>query len=247
MSRAAGLLALDLDGTILVPPETLLPGIREEIQAWQHLGWRVAVITARHRQLPLLEALGTGAYTRNYGAQVFAGGRELSRHTLPAEVVAVALDVVPVGARCLVLTPDQAFVSRLRRADDLPLSDWTQGKDFVKVVLEHPDEQAVEATAQQWAALPGVTVVWERPTARMLIAAGADKGTALRELAVFYGVPLARTLALGDGHSDAAMLASAGAFLRVGQNPRLSTAQYHAATPYDVPATLAQLRQTVYR
>lgn len=242
-SRAAGVLALDLDGTILLPGETLVPGLQDEVQAWQRAGWQVAIITARHRKLPLIDDLRAGAYTRNYGAQVFTQGRELVRRTLPAGVVAQALELAPAGARCMALTPQQAFVSTLRHPEDRPLHEWPQGQDFVKVLLEHPDEQVVEVMAQGWGALPGVTVICERPNARMLIARRADKGSALREIAAFYGVPLLRTLAVGDGHSDAAMLDCAGSFVRVGQNPRLKAAAFHVATPHEVPAALAQLRE----
>lgn len=237
-----GLLALDLDGTVLLPDGQPVPGIHEEVQAWCELGWRVAVITARYRKPAVIETLGADAYTRNYGAQVFAGGQELVRLTLPPAMVQVALEAAPPDARLMALTVEEGFVATPRRATDRPLHEWTHGQDFVKILLEHPDEQAVKRTCAAWEALPGTAVIWERPTACMLVAAGADKGSALKRIAAYYGLPLERTVAAGDGFSDAAMLAVTGRFLIVGRNPALRGGYAFAEHPEDVPAQLALLR-----
>lgn len=238
-----GLLALDLDGTILLAGEKLVPGIREEIRAWQAGGWRVAIITARYHKIPLIDDLGVDAYTRNYGAQVYVRGQEIQRRTLSPEVVEAALNDAPERARLMVLTPDVGFVPAIRWPSDRPLQEWPQGCDFVKVLLEHPDVSAVQRAAEIWAALPEVTLIWERPTACMLVAAGADKGSALQTVARHFGIPLNRTVAAGDGFADAAMLQRAEQFLIVGRNPALRAGYAFAEQPADVSEQLSLLRR----
>lgn len=238
-----GLLALDLDGTILLAGETLVPGIHEEIRAWRAGGWRVAIITARHHKIPLIDDLGVDAYTRDYGALVFADGQEIRRQTMTAEVVTQALNAVPEKARLMVLTPDLSFVNTPRWPSDRPLRRWPGGRDFVKLLLEHPDVSAVERAAAIWATLPDVTVIWERPTACMLVATGADKGSALHTIARHFQIPLNRTVAAGDGFSDAAMLRRAEQFLIVGRNPALRAGYAFVEQPADVPEQLALLRR----
>lgn len=232
-----------MDGTILLTGEKLVPGISEEMRAWQAGGWRVAIITARHHKLPLLDDLGVDAYTRNYGAQVYVNKREIQRRAMSPETVAAALSAAPERARLMVLTPDVSFVTQLNRPLDRPLNEWVTGQDYVKVFLEHPDVNAVQRAAETWAALPGVTVIWERPPACMLVAAGADKGSALQTIAHHFGIPLNRTVAAGDGFADAAMLQCAEQFLIVGRNPALRAGYAFAEQPTDVPEQLALLRR----
>lgn len=241
------MLALDLDGTVLNDREHLVPGIVQEVEAWHQLGWNVAVITARWRKLPLMAHLKPDAHTRSYGAQVFVQGMELARLSIDPGEVKQALEVVPPGARLRVMTANYCFCADPSHPLDRHLDTLTEQHEVLKILVQHPDPALLSQMAVLWEELPFTAQIWERATACSLVAEGADKGSALRRIASNFGLTLERTLAVGDGHADTAMLACAGAFLRVGNNPALNAANYHAASPEDLPDQLAQLRQTVYR
>ena len=56
----------------------------------------------------------------------------------------------------------------------------------------------------------GVYVAWAAPQLLEVMPATANKGAALERLACRLGVPLAQTLAIGDGNNDLPMLRLAG-------------------------------------
>jgi len=75
-----------------------------------------------------------------------------------------------------------------------------------------------------------------------LIPRGVDKGLAVRQLAAELNVPLDRVIGVGDGVNDAALLATAGVAIRVGDDPALTNIGARRAESFsDLPEMLPEL------
>ena len=70
---------------------------------------------------------------------------------------------------------------------------------------------------EEWAGRLRVSPI--RPGFLGVFAPEVDKGDALRFLAAHLGVPMARTVACGDGEADATLLAAAAVRIAVGEEP----------------------------
>lgn len=237
-----GLLALDLDGTILNAQRELVPGMLPELHAWQARGWAIAVITSRWRKAEVLLSIQPDAYTRSYGAQIYVQRLEMSRLWLEPHTAQQALAAVPEGASLRVMTANYCFCAEPNHPLDRRLDTLTEQHEVLKIHVKHDDAQALELMTLAWRALPNTAMIRKGSDTAILLADGADKGTALSRIISAFGLTRERTLALGNGVADAPMLAQAGQFLRVGHDPHLSAARHHVNTPEDVPAKLAELR-----
>lgn len=237
-----GLLALDLDGTILNAGREPVPGILRELQAWRAQGWAIAVITSRWRKAEVLGRILPDAHTRSYGAQIYVQRLELSRLWLEPHTAQQALAAVPAGANLRVMTANYCFCPAPNHPLDRRLDTLTEQHEVLKIHVQHHDAPALELMTLSWRALPNTTILRKNATTAILVAEGADKGSALSRVISAFGLTAERTLAVGNGSLDAPMLAQAGQFLRVGNEPLLQGAGHHAQGPEEVPAKLAQLR-----
>lgn len=238
------LLALDFDGTV-AEAGTLVPGVAGEVAAWRASGVQVAVVTARWQPPAGAAEFCPVATTRCYGAVVEVGETRRRRPLPPASLAGALESLRPhlAGSRTLVLTDDGCHTNLPQRPSHLPLEGLSVGDLVLKVQYGHPDSSRVDGVAEGWRHLPGVQVIRERATACVLVARGADKGSALAFVAARLGVPLPAVLAVGDGESDAALLREAGAFLRVGAHPALAAARWSVTSLPELPGQLAALRR----
>lgn len=242
----AGLLAFDLDGTI-AEQERLVSGLVEEVQCWRELGWKTAIITARWRTPTFLEEFPADAVTRCYGAWIACGREPLQSIFLPSQTASIAIAFTAPELQMMVLSAEACFKTQPEKPSDLPLAEWRPTVPVLKLHAKHPDPAVILELMAYWQTLPDVVVVPERDTACALVARGADKGAALSRIAGGVDVPLAQVIALGDGASDASMLAHSKTFVRVGQHPALQAAVYRVAQPKDVPTFLEKLRLATYK
>ncbi|MEZ0239259.1 MAG: Cof-type HAD-IIB family hydrolase [Chloroflexota bacterium] len=230
-----GLVALDIDGTLVGDDLNIGPDTRAAIRAARARGVPVSLITGRMvssalrfaRELDLdTPIVGyQGALIREMpAADSIRPGRLLIHTPLRAEV---ARDVV-LWTRSVGLDPHLNHLERfIVRADDPRADDYTafmgsnpQLEGDLVASIRHavtkvmaagepplPTEVAAEARAR-FAGRADVTV--SHPRFLEFVAPGVSKGRAVRWLARRLGVPLGATLAIGDQWNDIEMLAEVG-------------------------------------
>ena len=226
----AGLLALDLDGTLLRPDGSLSERSRMALQAAQGAGWAVFPVTARPSRnvLPLAQAEGWPEVACSNGAVTLtAQGR--------------VLDVVP-----LLPEPAAAFVTKARRAfpgltfgaewgprmasekayhalrsGQNPLdAGWDEVTDdllhvlhrpnLLKLMARHPVLDGLELANRLWPLAGGLTVSASTPSFAEVTAPGADKVHAVAAACSRLGLGAAGVIAFGDMPVDAPLLRWAG-------------------------------------
>ncbi|GGL04851.1 HAD family hydrolase [Deinococcus radiotolerans] len=237
------LLALDFDGTLVGPQGDVPAGLLDELHAWARGGAHLALLTARGRVPPEVRDWPLHTVSRCYGAWAQVGGQLAWSRPLADDTVRAALEALTPGAwrwgRTLMVTADPIGIVRGPHAAFA--AQWPQAREVLKLVRGDTPAR-LDALKGRWATLPGTHVIRERDTRLVLVRQGACKGAALRALAGRLGVPGAQVVAAGDGPADAAMLAHAGTFIRVGAHAALAGATLHATCPADVPGVLAHVR-----
>lgn len=231
---AYGLIALDLDGTLLDSRARISAGNAAAISACHAAGVRVTLATGkllaatRHmcRDLGITEP----QITAN-GAVIINAAPEAVLHVDPlpvagyqAAMAALAEYGLPMAAYTPFAIHTPGPDPRLdvlvaihepppRVVPDIATRAAIDGAPFVKVltVLEQgrPETPAIEA-ALRARFEPALTVVRTSALFFEFLAPGVDKGRALRRLAAILGVPMDRVLAIGDSYNDLALLQAAG-------------------------------------
>ena len=239
------LLALDIDGTILAPDGALSARVRRAIGAAQARGIVVALATAR-RWAGVRELAGelglAGPVILYDGALVcdFPSGARRMRWTLdPAHALTAARTMGAHELQVIAQYRDQRG-ERLLVSADPPHPDWTAS------YLERFHDQATYFTLEDAAALAprmlrlcafgeveplcaAFDALDASPLGRQLMPMGgydqaeltlfapeASKGAGMRWLARQYDIPLAQTMAIGDGVNDVSMLQAAGLGVAMG-------------------------------
>lgn len=252
-AQPRGILALDIDGTLLGPGSILATRTRRAVHAAGEAGWLVTLATGRRWSAtkPVADALGLEAPLICFNGALIrdsVSGEVMHYNPLPAEAVAPLIRTLAERGLQPVLYEDIAAGERLltgpKEHDSAPLGRWFQGID---------DEYGPSVTRLPYEALaqtPGATrilildsperVRWvasladdlglsaralfypgERQDALMaeLLHSAGTKAVALAALAAHYGLTMAETIAVGDGHNDVEMLAEAGIGVAMGQAP----------------------------
>lgn len=224
--RAAGprqLIALDVDGTVLLEDEAPSPGVIEAVQAAVAAGHEVTLATGRswHGTEPVLRALGIRpeyVISAN-GATIYRRvGDEYERfHTEtfdPAPALKLLREHLP-NAHYMVELGDatRLFTEEIAYWD---LNEGTQVSSFeelaaqpvARVVVispEHTEQDFVRLIADIGLNQVSYAIGW---TAWLDIAPhGVDKGSALRLVCQTSGHDPADTIVIGDGRNDLGMFA----------------------------------------
>ena len=90
---------------------------------------------------------------------------------------------------------------------------WDIEEDFAKFVFGIPDEKTMRAVAEHLFSHPDASkyaFVQSEKTLYEILPKGIHKGCALEKLCEHLGVPIARTIAIGDYNNDIKMLRSSG-------------------------------------
>ncbi|MEZ7002436.1 HAD family hydrolase [Streptomyces sp. AD55] len=225
MNRTAyGLVATDLDGTLLRRDDTVSPRSLAVLARAARAGVRHLVVTGRPapRIRSLLDVLGcTGLAVCGQGAQVYDAGahRLLWSVTLDRELAETALGKIEAEVGDVYAAVDQDGVEgmtliepgyrmphptlpavRVGRRDDL----WH--RPITKVLLRHPRLSDDELAATARAVVGSLaTVTMSGPGTVELQPCGITKATGLALAAEHLGVSRGRTIAFGDMPNDVPM------------------------------------------
>jgi len=242
------LLAFDLDRTVVTDDGQLPDTIAEAIHAARRAGHMVTVLTGRARasaQIFLDRLEVRGPFSVNHGAVVMRDPvTAMRRVTLPANDVHALVepylhhDVIEFS--CMV--DDQLFV---KNPSD-PRWGWVHAQN--RIVARFTADFGYAADKVLFAASETTVTIQSRVARDLphleqylwgdgfleIIAAGADKGTALAHIAAELGVPRDEVVAFGDGLNDVSMLRWAGHAVAVGPHAVdgvIAVAAEHIASP----------------
>jgi hypothetical protein len=229
VTEPPGLLALDVDGTLLDSRHRIPPAVASAVRRVRALGVPVVLATSRPPLAvwPILARLGLveplpfiacqGALTGAYSAS----GRFVVLDRRPMDV-ARALAVVALadrhglsaswfsGERWLVGAVDAQVVQEAEIVGFTPtvadLSAEGEGPEKLLLLSDLP----APGLADSLDLPPGVVVVESTPTHFEVTAAGVDKETALARVCRGLGIARNEVAAMGDGRNDRSMLEWAG-------------------------------------
>jgi 5-amino-6-(5-phospho-D-ribitylamino)uracil phosphatase len=227
-------LALDLDGTLLLPDDTVSERNRLAVQAAADAGWHVVLATARWYQLaertahhlelvdPVIACSGAEVRRLRDGVDLFdvrlpagftAELYELSQHHDGMVMVYQDRDVVMRSSFPIPPPPfpEVRAIDSFEEADATPRCALLFGDALNAAVLDE--------LAGPWAddvrfltAMSG-----HGATLLTLTGAGADKGLALQIACDDLGIPVSDVVAVGDSEADIEMFRVAGASVAMGQ------------------------------
>ncbi len=249
-----GLIACDLDGTLLHSDGTLSPrtavGIRRVVDA----GWLFAIVTARpaRRVLHIAEAVGLpGIALCSNGAIIFdVRTRELvADHPIQPEAAAALIhrlrQSIPGVSFAfelgLVYGREEAYVRRAETSDpDPPMTRIGDALELAsspvhKLIVAQPEvdfNHLVRGVRE--VAAGGFEVTHSSHDFVEVSARGVDKASGLRTLAEQVGVEAADVVAIGDMPNDLPMLSWAGMAVAVGNaHPDVLTAAHRIVATND--------------
>ena len=234
---AIELVLCDMDGTLLMPDHSISPRNFAAVKALQALGVHFTLATGRPprgmrdqvKQLGI--ELPTAAF--NGGVLVSADGSYLQSHRLPYEAVRKTLEVLAHHSEVevwvfaddewLLRDPHGPMVAQeqnsLGYAPRVVLDFEQYGQRVDKIVATCRNVSLLAELEHQLQRAFHDQALASRSQAHYLdvTAPRANKGDALVTLANLLGVPLERTMVIGDGGNDPAMFHRAGLSVAMGQ------------------------------
>ncbi len=249
--RPRGILALDIDGTLLGPGSVLAERTRRAIHAAGTAGWLVTLATGRRwgATKPIADALGLQAPLICFNGALIRDsldGAILHYNPLPAAVTGPLIR--ELAARGLQPVVYEDFTSGERLLTGPQAQDSPQIARWFDALSDEYGPIVARVGYEELAQVPGasrVVIYDEEARARPLAALAADlalevraliyegesrtglmieflhpagtKAVAIAALAARYGLTLAETIAVGDGHNDLEMLREAGIGVAMGQ------------------------------
>ncbi len=240
---AVGLIALDMDGTILAPDGSLSARVKRAVHEARARGVVVALATARRwtGAAPIAQELELAGPLILYDgalAQNFPDGATQLRRTLDARLAQGAAAALAARELQVVAQYSDAQGERLAVSEHPPHPQW------MRSYLANFRGQATYVALESLAELAPLRLVSfgpikrlrgaldalsDAPVGRQILPLGnygiaeltvfspdASKGAGLRWLAQRLGIPLEQTMAIGDGVNDVSMLRDAGLGVAMG-------------------------------
>lgn len=238
------LLALDLDGTTLLPDSTLSARVVQAIAQARARGVSVALATARRwtGAAPIAEALGHAGPVIIYDGAIereYPDGQTVSSHMLSSDLVQQVANLL-AEYELQVVSQHSGEQELMSASDAPPHPDWMD-----TYIRAFPDQITMTPLAQIGVAFGDtVRIVSFGPESRLrsafdaldalpvgrqilphgsygtaeltVFSPSASKGAALAWLAERQGIALAKTMAIGDGVNDISMLRIAGLGVAMG-------------------------------
>lgn len=242
---AVRLVALDMDGTILAPDGSLSERVKRAVRAAQARGVVVALATARRwtGTAPIAQELGLsgslilydGALARSFPDGEIQLCRALDAAHAQDAAQALAAHELQVAAQY-----SGARGERLVASEAAPHPRWMGAylENFRDQTTFVPLERLTEVCPETLRLVSfgpikrlraALDALGEAPVGRQILPSGnygiaeltvfapdASKGAGLRWLAQRLGIPMAATLAIGDGVNDMSMLREAGLGVAMG-------------------------------
>ena len=232
------LLVSDVDGTLVDKQKRLTRPTIDAVRRVEAAGMRFTIISARPRSgmMPIAEALAIdGPMAAFNGGIVFhRDGTVDAHHVIEPAMAHGVFDMLDGAAVDIWVFADDKWYSstdegvhvehervasnqrEIVTADFAPFLDRA---DKITFVSDEPEVlKALHARID--AAFPGAATVAQSQTYYLDITAlAANKGDGIAALAAAAGVPLGRTVAIGDQYNDVPMLTRAGLAIAMGNAP----------------------------
>ena len=229
------LLFLDLDGTLLNSQHQISDGNRRALEGALQRGHGVVIATGRPLKSAMIQAhsLGLdqpGCFLAAYNGGViydWGSGTQLYRRALDWETVWEVFDLINEKG-LHIQTYDRDGVLVEKRCDNALVRQYcgTGAVGFrvigdvrtdlseppVKILLIDPQRQVLAQAQQELQQKLGhrADVFFSCSTYLEIVSAGVNKGEAVKMLSSRLGVPLERTVAVGDEANDLSMIRTAG-------------------------------------
>ena len=233
------LVALDLDGTLLTSGKTITDRTKRVIHALINQQVKVLLATARpprsvattYKALKLKTCVicynGALIYdppTRKILAH-FPIHLPLARSVinftreLNCEIL-ISVEVLDHWYTDRVNPAYQTETAKMFKPDKLaPIDTWLNC-DVTKILLQGPDECLMQIREKIFVDHPGQLAMAQSENNLLQIMAGSvSKGNALRLVCEHYGIPLQKTIAVGDAPNDIDMLRNAGIGIAMADAP----------------------------
>ena len=220
------LIALDLDGTLLAPDESISDRNRRAISTALAAGIRVVLVTGRgvdtpirvskelHLNLPVICC--HGALTKDFGAN-----RTLEHVPVPLQYAKPMIEFAEREELAIAIYVEEAFY-RLQGSkiymDDMRGPGWYEAPSLSEMLTEAPTfirflgDESVRRMQREFGDLPlnFRTETWHEFIECAVLNREASKKNALAKLCADFGISADRVLAIGDSRNDVPMLRWAG-------------------------------------
>jgi Cof subfamily protein (haloacid dehalogenase superfamily) len=222
MPTPIDLIALDLDGTLLAPDETISPRNRAAIAEALAAGIRVVLVTGRGVDMPIRVSRELrlnlpvicchGALTKDFGAN-----KTLEHVPVPLVYAKPMVEFAECEGLSIAIYVDEAFY-RLAGSqivmDDMRGPGWHEAPSLAEILTEAPTfirflgEQSVARMQAEFGDLPlnFRYESWHEFVECAVLNREASKRNALAKLCADFGIPSDRVLAIGDSRNDVPML-----------------------------------------
>jgi Cof subfamily protein (haloacid dehalogenase superfamily) len=222
MTTTIDLIALDLDGTLLAPDETISARNRDAIRRALAAGIRVVLVTGRGVDTPIRvsKELGLnlpvicahGALTKDFGAN-----RTLEHVPVPLKYAKPMIEFAEANGLSIAIYVEEAFY-RLTDShvymQDMRGPGWHEIASFVEVLTEAPTFLrflGAESVARMDAEFGDLPLnfrheSWGAFVECAVLSREASKKNALARLCADFGIPSDRVMAVGDSRNDVPML-----------------------------------------
>lgn len=234
------LLAIDLDGTLIDRSLVVAEPVKEQIRAAQSAGILVAIVTGRMyaASKPFADELGLGGPIVCYqGAAIYLreSDQRIAHTPVPHQV---ALDLYDKAKRDnrfpLCYFDDRLYLEAINEYSKIytdvacveptvvpSLGDeLRRGRETTKFVVVLHREEADAYTAEMKAfAGERAYVTRSNPEFVEAVDPHVNKGTALKFVAEYLGIPMSATMAIGDAWNDIPMIEQAGFGVAMGTAP----------------------------
>ncbi|HEV8023184.1 MAG TPA: Cof-type HAD-IIB family hydrolase [Candidatus Lustribacter sp.] len=227
MTQSIDLIALDLDGTLLAPDESISAANRAAISHALKSGIRVVLVTGRGVDTPIRVSreLGLnlpvicchGALTKDFGAN-----KTLAHIPVPLEYAKPMLEFAEREKLNVAVYADEMFWrptgSHIYMQDMLG-PGWREAPSLLDALKTGPPTfirflgaPAVEAMQRDFGDLPLAYLLetWHDLVECVVLNRNANKKNALVRLCADFQIPAERVLAIGDSRNDVPMLQWAG-------------------------------------
>ena len=226
------LIALDLDGTLLAPDETISVRNRTAIKSALAAGIRVVLVTGRGVDVPIRvsKELGLnlpvicchGALTKDFGAN-----KTLETIPVPLQYAKPMVELAEREGLSIAIYVDEAFY-RLEGSEilmeDMRGPGWHETPSLSHILTSAPTfirflgEESVRRMRREFGDLPLSFryETWFDFVECAVLNRDASKKNALARLSADFGIPAERVLAIGDSRNDVPMLRWAGIGVAMG-------------------------------